>query len=206
MTMEHLIKTYQQPLYRYLCHLLHNSEDAKDVLQNTWIQLYMHLGELRLQSSERAYIYRVATNCAFQWLRDEKTFDPIDDVDQEALQSLQSTPSLEMGQTLLIRLEQTILRLPPMQRAVFNLRYHEDLSYEEIAIVTDTTVGSAKANYSLAKQKISRWITSMAASVLLLITLGIGGYHATRFSESVDMVYSSEDWSEFAEDDLFLQF
>lgn len=202
---DRLVKTYNQPLYRYLRRMLRNSEDAKDVLQNTWLQVCTHIGELREQSSERAYLYRVATNCAYMWLRNEHPSESIDGVDESVLQSLHSEPEIEPGQELLARLEQTILRLPPTQRAVFNLRYHEDMSYDEIAEITQSTVGAAKTNYSLAKRKISGWMTAMVSSVLLVLTLGIAWGQYENHSATAEIVYASDDWAEFANDDLFLE-
>lgn len=202
---DRLVKTYNQSLYRYLRRMLRNSEDAKDVLQNTWLQVCTHIGELREQSSERAYLYRVATNCAYMWLRNEHPSESIDGVDESVLQSLHSEPEIEPGQELLARLEQTILRLPPTQRAVFNLRYHEDMSYDEIAEITQSTVGAAKTNYSLAKRKISGWMTAMVSSVLLVLTLGIAWGQYENHSATAEIVYASDDWAEFADDDLFLE-
>lgn len=202
---DRLVKTYNQPLYRYLRRMLRNSEDAKDVLQNTWLQVCTHIGELREQSSERAYLYRVATNCAYMWLRNEHPSESIDGVDESVLQSLHSEPEIEPGQELLARLEQTILRLPPTQRAIFNLRYHEDMSYEEIAQITQSTVGATKTNYSLAKRKISGWMTAMVSSVLLALTLGIAWGQYENRSATAEIVYASDDWAEFANDDLFLE-
>ncbi len=202
---DRLVKTYNQPLYRYLRRMLRNSEDAKDVLQNTWLQVCTHIGELREQSSERAYLYRVATNCAYMWLRNEHPSESIDGVDESVLQSLHSEPEIEPGQELLARLEQTILRLPPTQRAIFNLRYHENMSYEEIAQITQSTIGAAKTNYSLAKRKISGWMTAMVSSVLLVLTLGIAWGQYENHSATAEIVYASDDWAEFADDDLFLE-
>lgn len=202
---ERLVKTYNQSLYRYLCRMLRNSEDAKDVLQNTWLQVYTHLGELREQSSERAYLYRIATNYAYMWLRGEQPAEPIDGVDESMLQSLHAEPEIEPAHQLLARLEQTVLRLPPTQRAVFNLRYHEDLSYDEIAQITQSTVGAAKTNYSLAKRKITYWMTAMVSSVLLVLTIGIAWEQYENRSATAEIVYASDDWAEFANDDLFLE-
>ena len=126
-------------------------------------------------------------------------------MDESVLQTLHSEPDIELGQELLARLEQTILRLPPTQRAIFNLRYHEDMSYEEISEITQSTVGAAKTNYSLAKRKISGWLTAMVSSVLLVVTLGIAcGIYENKPSAG-EIVYASDDWAEFANDDLFLE-
>lgn len=202
---DRLVKTYNQPLYRYLRRMLRNSEDAKDVLKNTWLQVCTHIGELREQSSERAYLYRVATNCAYMWLRNEHPSESIDGVDESVLQSLHAEPEIEPAHQLLARLEQTILRLPPTQRAIFNLRYHEDMSYEEIAQITQSTIGAAKTNYSLAKRKISGWMTAMVSSVLLVLTLSIAWGQYENHSATAEIVYASDDWAEFADDDLFLE-
>ncbi len=201
---DQLVKTYNQPLYCYLRRMLRNREDAKDVLQNTWLQVYTHLGELRNQSSERAYLYRIATNCAYMWLRNEPPTDSIDQVDEAVLQTLRCEPEIAPGQELLARLEQTVLRLSPTQRAVFNLRYHEDMSYEEIALVTQSTIGAVKTNYSLAKRKVSYWMTAMVSSVLLLVGLGATLQHFAT-PAATEMVYASDDWTDFAADDLFLE-
>ncbi len=201
---DRLVKTYNQPLYCYLRRMLRNREDAKDVLQNTWLQVYTHLGELRNQSSERAYLYRIATNCAYMWLRNEPPTDSIDQVDEAVLQTLRCEPEIAPGQELLARLEQTVLRLSPTQRAVFNLRYHEDMSYEEIALVTQSTIGAVKTNYSLAKRKVSYWMTAMVSSVLLLVGLGATLQHFAT-PAATEMVYASDDWTDFAADDLFLE-
>ncbi len=201
---DQLVKTYNQPLYCYLRRMLRNREDAKDVLQNTWLQVYTHLGELRNQSSERAYLYRIATNCAYMWLRNEPPTDSIDQVDEAVLQTLRCEPEIAPGQELLARLEQTVLRLSPTQRAVFNLRYHEDMSYEEIALVTQSTIGAVKTNYSLAKRKVSYWMTAMVSSVLLLVGLGAALQHFAT-PAATEMVYASDDWTDFAADDLFLE-
>lgn len=205
--MDRLVSIYHQPLYRYLCRMLRNTEDAKDVLQNTWIQIYTHIGELQKQSSERAYIYKVATNCAYMWLRDERQLDSIEEVNPSLVQSFSAVPDLPPVQILVIHLERTVLRLPPVQRAIFNLRYHEDMPYDEIAQVTGSTIDAAKTNYSLAKAKISRWITAIMASLLLALTLGIGWetMSAPVVNQPTELVYSSEDWTDFAEDDLFLE-
>lgn len=206
--MDELVRTYQESLYWYLRRMLKNTEDAKDVLQNTWLQIYTHLGELREQSSERAYVYKVATNCAFSWLRDQKVLDSIEEIDETLISSIPSDKFVDIAREIETNLEQTILRLPPMQRAVFNLRYHDELSYEEIAEITSTTVNSAKVNYSLAKGKISHWMTAMVASVALVVTLGIGwGYSAKSarpLYSSENIIYAGETWLDFAEDDVFI--
>lgn len=202
---ERLVTTYQQPLYRYLCRMLHNEEDAKDVLQNTWLQVYTHLGELRSESSERAYLYRVATNAAYQWMRHEQPLERLDDVDANILHAIQSEPELAPAHIILGKLQQLVLHLPPTQRAVFNLRYHEDLTYEEIASITQTTVGASKTNFSLATHKLRYWLTALAACVVLI--LGMDWFIQSMQDETAptEYLYSSEAWSEFAEDDLFLE-
>lgn len=205
--MNDIVRTYQQQLYHYLRRMLSNSEDAKDVLQNTWIQVYAHLDEVQHALNQRAYIYRIATNCAYMWLRDEKAMDSIEEVDEQVLRSIPSEVSLPMGSELLVRLEHAVLRLPAQQRAVFVLHYHEDMDYEHIAEITGSTPNAAKVNYSLAKSKISRWLTAGIASLAVLLTLSIGverwGFSEPK-TQSDGVVYASDQWMDFAEDDVWL--
>ena len=137
-------------------------EDAEDVLQETFIKIFQHYGALQKGESERAWAYRIATNEALQWLRSKHEMVYIDDEESEVgplLDTLLTDSYTETCDALLLRFQEAILRLPTMQRTVFNLRYYDELSYEEIAAITGSTAASAKANYHLAKTKISAIIS-----------------------------------------------
>lgn len=162
-TFDQLIERYQQPLYWYIRRMVVSHDDAEDVLQNTFIRIYEKYHQLASDSSEKAWVYRIATNEALQWLRKKEAFIPLDDADETdtlLLSTLEADPYVDTGDQLVLLFQQAILRLPTMQRTVFNLRYYDELSYEQIAAITGSSVGAAKTNYHLAKEKISQIITA----------------------------------------------
>ena len=107
-------------------------------------------------------MYRIATNEALQWLRTKREMVYLDDEEVELkplLDTLLTDGYIDTGDELVLRFQEAILRLPTMQRTVFNLRYYDELPYEEIALITGSTAASAKTNYHLAKTKISAIIS-----------------------------------------------
>jgi RNA polymerase sigma-70 factor (ECF subfamily) len=136
-------------------------DDAQDVLQETFIQIHTHLDELRKADSERAWVYRIATNEALMWLRSRHEFLSLEEDDASPLiNTLMADTYTDTGDTLVLLMQEAILSLPTMQRTVFNLRYYDELPYEEIAAVTGSSVAAAKTNFHYAKEKISNFVTS----------------------------------------------
>ena len=158
-TTEQLIERYHRPLYWHIRRLVVSHDDAQDVLQETFIQIHTHLDELRQADSERAWVYRIATNEALMWLRSRHEFLSLEDDDASPLiNTLMADSYTDTGDALVLLMQEAILTLPTMQRTVFNLRYYDELPYEEIASVTGSSVGAAKTNYHFAKEKISNYI------------------------------------------------
>lgn len=159
---EQVIERYQEPLYWHIRRMVVSHEDAEDVLQETFIKIFQHLSDLQKNESERAWVYRIATNEALQWLRTKREMVYLDDDEVEIkplLDTLLTDGYIDTGDELVLRFQEAILRLPTMQRTVFNLRYYDELPYEEIALITGSTAASAKTNYHLAKTKISAIIS-----------------------------------------------
>ena len=158
-TAEELIGRYHKPLYWHIRRMVVSHDDAEDVLQETFIQIFEHLADLKDLSQERAWVYRIATNEALQWLRSRREFLSLEDDDATPLiNTLQADTYTDTGDALVLLFQEAVLTLPTMQRAVFNLRYYDELPYEEIAAVTGSSVGAAKTNYHFAKEKISTYI------------------------------------------------
>ena len=156
---EDLIKRYHKPLYWHIRRMVVCHDDAQDVLQNTFLQVHLHLSELKDKQQERAWVYKVATNEALQWLRSKREFISLEDEDASALLStLHAETNLDTADSLLVLFQQAILTLPTMQRAVFNLRYYDELSYDEIAQIIGSSSASAKTNYHYAKEKVSNYM------------------------------------------------
>ena len=158
-TTEQLIERYQRPLYWHIRRMVVSHDDTQDVLQETFLQIHTRLDELRQADSERAWVYRIATNEALQWLRSRHEFLSLEDDDASPLiNTLMTDTYTDTGDALVLLMQEAILTLPTMQRTVFNLRYYDELPYEEIATVTGSSVGAAKTNYHFAKEKISNYI------------------------------------------------
>ena len=160
-TTEELIGRYHKPLYWHIRRMVVSHDDAEDVLQETFIQIFEHINELRDVSQERAWVYRIATNEALQWLRSQHEFVSLDAEDTDTsplINTLQADSYTDIGDALVLLFQEAILTLPTMQRTVFNLRYYDELPYEEIAAITGSSVGAAKTNYHIAKEKISKYI------------------------------------------------
>lgn len=156
---ERLIERYHRPLYWHVRRMVVSHEDAEDVLQETFIQIHTHIGELQKAESERAWVYRIATNEALMWLRGRHEFVSMEDEDVSSLiGTLMADSYADTGDKLVLLFQEAVLTLPTMQRTVFNLRYYDELPYEEIAAITGSSVGAAKTNYHFAKEKISNYI------------------------------------------------
>jgi RNA polymerase sigma-70 factor (ECF subfamily) len=156
---EQLIERYQRPLYWHIRRMVVSHDDTQDVLQETFIQIHTHLDELRQAASERAWVYRIATNEALQWLRSRHEFLSLEEDDASPLiNTLMADSYTDTSDRLVLLMQEAILTLPTMQRTVFNLRYYDELPYEEIASITGSSVGAAKTNYHFAKEKISNYI------------------------------------------------
>ena len=152
---EQLIERYYEPLYWHIRRLVVSHEDAEDVLQETFIRIHTHRSELRKAESERAWVYRIATNQALMWLRDQHSFVSLEDEEaQPLIDTLRAETYIDTSDSVLIRFQEALLTLPTMQRTVFNLRYYDELPYEDIAAITGSSVGAAKTNFHLAKEKV----------------------------------------------------
>lgn len=159
MTIEQVISHYHEPLYWFIRRMVVSHDDAQDVLQDTFLQVHLHIDELRQAESERSWIYRVATNQALMWLRSRHEFLSLDDEDATPLiETLYADSYTDTSERLPVLFQEAILSLPTIQRTVFNLRYYDEMPYEEIASVIHSTVGSVKTSYHYAKDKISQYI------------------------------------------------
>ena len=154
-----LIDRYQRPIYWHLRRMLVRHEDAEDVLQETFVQAYQHLEQLRDERAERAWIYRIATNEALRWLgRQREALLSTEEVDASLLERLAEGSYIDYDDSMARLFQAAILTLPPTQRTVFNLRYYDELSYEEIAEITQSKIETLKVNYHYAKQRIKQYI------------------------------------------------
>ena len=150
-----LMSQYKERLYWHIRRLVLVHEDADDVLQNTFIKIYR--GILQFEGKSRLYtwLYRIATNEAITYLQSKARHAaaPIDDPTILLANRLQADDWFD-GDEVQVKLQKAITQLPEKQRLVFNLRYYNEMPYEEMSTLLDTSVGALKASFHHAVKKI----------------------------------------------------
>jgi len=134
-------------------------DDADDLVQEVFVKVWQNLHNFREDAQLFTWIYRIATNECLNFLRKKKNrfFIPIHDIQNELTKKLDSSPYIN-GDEIQMKLQKALLKLPDKQRLVFNMKYYDELKYEEIAEITDTSVGSLKASYHHAVKKIEEFL------------------------------------------------
>ncbi len=151
-----LVDGYSKRLYWHIRKIVLNHEDADDVLQNTFIKIWKALPKFRGESKLYTWLYRIATNEALSFLRSNKKTES----NTEQLQWLAKADAHFDGTEAQEILWEAIATLPDKQRAVFNLKYFEEIKYEEMSVILNTSVGALKASYHHATQKIKQYIST----------------------------------------------
>lgn len=156
-----IIKKYQKKLYSIIRRMLINHDDTDDVLQNTFIKMWHHLDSFKEDSQLYTWLYRIATNESLTFLKRKRTkfFVPIVDVEYKLSQSLETDQNFK-GDEIQMRLQKAILKLPEKQRLVFNMKYFEEMKYEDMSEILGTSVGALKASYHHAVKKIEEYVLS----------------------------------------------
>lgn len=150
-----LIERYQKRLYWHIRKIVIAHEDADDVLQNTFIKIWKGLEGFNQESALYTWLYRIATNEALGFLRQKTRLrtESIHPIEYQLAQYLETDP-LFKGDAIQRKLQQAILTLPEKQRIVFNMRYFDEMPYEQMSEILETSVGALKASYHLAAKKI----------------------------------------------------
>lgn len=156
-----LVRKYQTKVYWHVRKMVIDHDDADDLTQDVFVKVWKHLENFRQDASLYTWIYRIATNECLNLLQSKrrKFFLPIHDVAAELTAKVEADPGLA-GDEIELRLQKAILTLPDKQRLVFNLRYYDEMPYEQMAEVTGTSVGALKASYHHAAKKIEAYITN----------------------------------------------
>lgn len=156
-----LIEQYQRRIYQVIRRMVLIHEDADDLTQNTFIKAYRHLDKFREDSGLYTWIYRIAVNETLSFLEKKKKrfFFSVDD-HQEKLESYIDQPGSLDGNEIEKKLAKALLTLPEKQRIVFHLKYQEEMTYEQMAEVTGTSIGALKASYHHAVKKIEESLKS----------------------------------------------
>ena len=155
-----LVRKYQQKVYWHIRKMVIDHDDANDLTQDTFIKVWKHLPDFRADAQLFTWIYRIATNECLNFLSSKrrKFFLPIGDNTAELTAKLESGDNIS-GDEIEIKLQKALLKLPDKQRIVFNMRYYDEMPYEEISKVLGTSVGALKASYHIAAKKVEEFIT-----------------------------------------------
>ncbi|GHB49287.1 RNA polymerase sigma factor [Mongoliitalea lutea] len=156
-----LIETYQRRVYGIVRKMVLIHEDADDITQNTFIKAFRNIHKFQQNSSLFTWLFRIATNESLTFLENKKKrfFFPVEDY-QEVLENYLDQSFTLTEDEISLKLQKALLKIPEKQRLVFNLKYYEDLSYEEISKITDTSIGALKASYHHAVKKIESILTN----------------------------------------------
>ncbi len=149
-----IMNRYRKRVYYHVRNLLQNHDDADDAAQNTFVKIWEKLDTFKGQSKLYSWIYRIATNEALTILRKKVPNISLDDVLPENIGTTHGHH--ESPETISHKLHEAMSQLPLKQKMVFYLRYFEDLSYAQIAEVTETSEGALKASYFHAVNKIEQ--------------------------------------------------
>jgi RNA polymerase sigma factor (sigma-70 family) len=156
-----LVRAYQQRVYSHVRKMVIDHDDADDLTQEVFIKIHKAIDGFREDSQLFTWIYRIATNECLTFLNKKRRrfFLPIEDVSGKLAGKLDAMPELS-GDEIQKKLQKAILTLPDKQRVVFNMKYFEELSYEDMSQITRTSVGALKASYHHAVKKIEDYLSA----------------------------------------------
>ncbi|GHU60743.1 DNA-directed RNA polymerase sigma-70 factor [Bacteroidia bacterium] len=156
-----LVTKYKERLYWHIRKIVLSHDDADDVLQNTFIKIWLGLKEFRYEAKLFTWMYRIATNEALNFLSEKrrKVYGNSVELDVILENTLESDAYFD-GDKIQIQLQKAILQLSERQRLIFNMKYFEDMKYEEMAEVLQVAVGTLKATYHNAVAKIEKAVNN----------------------------------------------
>ncbi len=154
-----LVQRYQKPLYYHIRNIVLNHDDADDVLQNTFIKVFSNIGNFKGDSKLYSWMFRIATNESLTFIEQRAKKQGISNIEvqQKAILNLESDVYFE-GNEIQLQLQKAIATLPEKQQLVFKMKYYEEMKYENISEILDTSVGGLKANYHHAVKKIEEYL------------------------------------------------
>lgn len=156
-----LVKNYQKPLYNHIRTIVLNHDDADDVLQNTFVKVFRNLHSFKGESKLFSWIYRIATNESLTFLQQKaRRFNTTnEELLQKQTEKMKADDYFD-GDEIQIKLQKSISLLPEKQQLVFKMKYFQELKYEEMSELLNTSVGALKASYHHAVKKIENYMNN----------------------------------------------
>jgi RNA polymerase sigma-70 factor (ECF subfamily) len=154
-----LVKTYQERLYWHIRKIVLNHDDTDDILQNVYIKVWKNVDGFREDSSLFTWLFRIATNESLSHLQKQRRHSvvPMNEVSDHLVESLESDVYFD-GDEIQKKLQLAIIQLPEKQRLVFNMKYFDEMKYEEMSEILTTSVGALKASFHFAVKKIEDFL------------------------------------------------
>lgn len=156
-----VIVTYSEPLYWQIRRMVQSHDDANDLLQNTLMKAWQSLENFRGDAKLSTWLYKIAINESLSFLERERKRQnlSLDDQESHLAQLIEADEHID-GDALAQKLRKAIALLPEKQRLVFNMKYFDEMKYEEMSEVLGTSVGALKASYHLAVKKIENFFAN----------------------------------------------
>ena len=156
---ELVVSYYSEKLYHQIRKAVISHDDANDLLQNTFLKAWMNIGFFRGEARLSTWLYKIAFNESMTFLNKQHAQNnvSIDEADTFLIEKLEGDEYFD-GDALQLKLQKAIISLPEKQRAVFNLRYYDEMPYEQMSEIMGTSVGALKASYHHAVKKIEDFL------------------------------------------------
>lgn len=154
-----LVSEYKERLYWHIRRIVISHDDADDVLQNTFIKIFRSIDKFKGDSKLYTWMYRIATNESITFInkKAKRQLVSTEEIQKAAINSLTSDVYFE-GNEAQLKLQKAIQQLPDRQQLIFKMKYFDDLTYEELSEILETSVGGLKSSYHIAVKKITAYI------------------------------------------------
>ncbi|MCK4561272.1 MAG: RNA polymerase sigma factor [Flavobacteriaceae bacterium] len=151
---------YKERLYWHIRKIVIIHDDADDVLQNTFIKIFKNIGKFKGDSKLYSWMYRIATNESITHLNKKANLNRIDNetLQNQLVENLEADVYFD-GDEIQLKLQKALATLPQKQQLVFNMKYFDNMKYDDISEILGTSVGALKASYHHARKKIEFFLT-----------------------------------------------
>lgn len=154
-----LMQKFQREVYYAVRHIVHLHEDANDVTQNVFIKIWRHLDKFKGESSLKTWISKICVNESLTFIeKKKKMLNLTDDSFPDYLMNVAAEDKFFSADKIQMLLEQAIMQLPPKQKIVFTMRYYDEMPYEEMSKILDTSESALKASYHFAFKKVEEFL------------------------------------------------